>query len=321
MGKSVRDVLHIALVLIVFGGLYSIFCKQKYAMETGYEGPAMMRGFPYALTLEEFSIDKYDSGADRNYTSRLNARSLSGEDTTIVTSVNAPARLGGWRIYQMGYDTQAGENSSYSVLQCVRDPLFPVIAIGLWMMIAGSLLLIVVSVPGGGRKWLWIASAALFFIFLYLTMKRVGLGATDLRPALRSGWFIPHIVVYMFGYAILTALTVYAVILSFRSGSHPITNRQMNLCNTLSRIGWGFLSMGMCMGALWAKQSWGDWWTWDPKETWALITWTSYLTFFHISHRIKKGWAIAILIVSFLFLQMCWWGVNLLPSAGSLHTY
>ena len=100
--------------------------------------------------------------------------------------------------------------------------------------------------------------------------------------------------------------------------------------------------MGIVMGALWAKQAWGDYWTWDPKETWAAATWLSYLLYLHL--RQGQGSALPsvtepvevtsysgkslrrtlfLLIFSFLLLQMCWWGVNYLPSAQgfSLHTY
>lgn len=94
-------------------------------------------------------------------------------------------------------------------------------------------------------------------------------------------------------------------------------------------MGWGFITMGIVMGALWAKQAWGDYWTWDPKETWAAATWLSYLLYMHL--RQGQGQepdktlrrTLALLIFSFILLQMCWWGVNYLPSAQgfSLHTY
>ena len=90
-------------------------------------------------------------------------------------------------------------------------------------------------------------------------------------------------------------------------------------------IGWAFLSLGMLTGALWAKDAWGHYWAWDPKETWAAATWLAYLTYIHYRLRKKCDLEVAmwILIVNFALLQMCWWGINYLPSAQgtSVHTY
>lgn len=322
MGKSLRYVLHIASLLVLFGGLYSIFTKQKANIIVNKESPAMYRGFPYALTLEDFSIDEYPSGEARNYTSVIHARNLDGKELSFTCSVNHSYMLDGWRIYQTGYDSLAGAKSSYSIVQCVRDPLYPAIAAGLWTMIAGAFLLFLRNIPGKRKKGLWAALALVFIFFVYLTMDRVGIGSHDLRPALRSGWFVPHIVAYMFAYSIMSLVTVYAVVLTVRRRKNPVGPKETAALSKAVKIGWAFMTMGMCMGALWAKQSWGDWWTWDPKETWALFTWIGYGAFFHLAHRIKPKWSFALLFISFLLLQMCWWGVNLLPSAGaSLHTY
>ena len=79
------------------------------------------------------------------------------------------------------------------------------------------------------------------------------------------------------------------------------------------------------MGALWAKEAWGHYWSWDPKETWAAASWFSYLIYIHYQRMPSSRFKVAlwILIVNFILLQMCWWGVNYLPSAQgmSIHTY
>lgn len=89
--------------------------------------------------------------------------------------------------------------------------------------------------------------------------------------------------------------------------------------------GTAFLTIGMLTGAIWAKDAWGNYWSWDPKETWAAITWTIYLLYIHIrlqrtykSKRLLYG----LLIAGFVSLQMCWYGVNYLPAAQkSVHLY
>ena len=90
------------------------------------------------------------------------------------------------------------------------------------------------------------------------------------------------------------------------------------------------LLMGMLCGAVWAKQAWGDYWTWDPKECWALATWMLTLIGMHLktkSQEPKEKKTVQVLLVVFVLLsfaamQMTWYGVNYLPSAEvSLHTY
>jgi ABC-type transport system involved in cytochrome c biogenesis permease subunit len=85
------------------------------------------------------------------------------------------------------------------------------------------------------------------------------------------------------------------------------------------------MTFGMMFGAFWAKEAWGHYWSWDPKETWAAITWLAYLVYVHyrlLPHH-RERLALWMLIVSFVLLQMCWWGINFLPSAQgiSVHTY
>ena len=90
-------------------------------------------------------------------------------------------------------------------------------------------------------------------------------------------------------------------------------------------VGLAFMTIGMLIGALWAKEAWGHYWSWDPKETWAAITWFSYLIYIHYRQlpQQKPRLALGLLILSFILLQMCWWGINYLPAAQgtSVHTY
>ena len=75
----------------------------------------------------------------------------------------------------------------------------------------------------------------------------------------------------------------------------------------------------MLCGAVWAKQAWGDYWTWDPKECWAAATWLLTLAGTHLP---KKNLKLAFAVIAFLAMQMTWYGVNHLPpSSNSLHTY
>ena len=128
----------------------------------------------------------------------------------------------------------------------------------------------------------------------------------------------------MMSYALLGAAMVMAVYLLFIKKSDA-TEEELDITDNLVYVGLSFVTLGMLMGALWAKEAWGHYWAWDPKETWAAITWLSYLAYIHY-RRYKPTHprpALAMLIVCFCLLQMCWWGINYLPSAQgvSVHTY
>ena len=144
-----------------------------------------------------------------------------------------------------------------------------------------------------------------------------------LMPALQSPWFAPHVIVYMFAYAVLGAAAVMALFLLFRK--KPVTSSEMEITDNLVYVGLAFMTFGMLFGALWAKEAWGHYWSWDPKETWAAITWLAYLVYIHyrqVPHH-RQRLALWTIIISFVLLQMCWWGINYLPSAqgSSVHTY
>lgn len=173
-------------------------------------------------------------------------------------------------------------------------------------------------------QWMLAFSTLMAIVFICVNIFKPEIHDQTLMPALQSAWFVPHVIVYMMAYALLGAATVFVLYLWFRPKKRTVTPQELGLCDNLIRIGWAFLSMGMIMGALWAKQAWGDYWSWDPKETWALVTWFSYLLYLHLRPRLKDLDVIfAIVIFSFILLQMCWYGINYLPSAqgSSIHTY
>jgi len=110
--------------------------------------------------------------------------------------------------------------------------------------------------------------------------------------------------------------------------SEPLSPQRLSLVETLDNIsyrviGLGFplLTIGIIAGAVWANEAWGSYWSWDPKETWALITWLVFAAYLHA--RITRGWQgrrPAILAASgFVVVWICYLGVNLLGKG--LHSY
>lgn len=173
-------------------------------------------------------------------------------------------------------------------------------------------------------RWVLSFSTVMSLVFVLVNLLKPEIHSKTLMPALQSVWFVPHVIVYMFSYALMGAATLFVLYLWFRKTPAIVTANEWTVCDNLVRIGWAFLTLGMVMGALWAKEAWGDYWSWDPKETWAFATWLSYLLYLHLRPQHKQqDFLFAWLVFSFLLLQMCWWGINYLPSAqgNSIHVY
>ena len=172
-------------------------------------------------------------------------------------------------------------------------------------------------------KWILSFSTMMAIVFTCINLLKPEIHSKSLMPALQSPWFVPHVAVYMFAYAMMGAATVFAIYLWWKSSRKEIVPEEMKACDTLVKIGWAFLTMGMVMGSLWAKEAWGDYWVWDPKESWAAATWLGYLLYIHLRPKMKDyDYTFALLIFNFLLLQMCGWGINFLPAAGSsVHVY
>ncbi len=168
-------------------------------------------------------------------------------------------------------------------------------------------------------KWILTFTTIMATVFVCVNIFKPEIHSKALMPALQSPWFAPHVIVYMMAYAILGAATLVAIYQLLRKTT--VGDGEA----TLVRTGWAFMTFGMLFGALWAKEAWGHYWSWDPKETWAAITWLAYLAYMHYTHMPRHNRTLAqwMLIAAFCLLQMCWWGINYLPAAKgiSVHSY
>ncbi|MCK4417295.1 MAG: c-type cytochrome biogenesis protein CcsB [Candidatus Latescibacteria bacterium] len=141
-----------------------------------------------------------------------------------------------------------------------------------------------------------------------------------LMPALQSSWLGIHVVASLIGYAFFTISFVSSVIyLALFRGSAPnrpslVSNLDALSYRTIS-LGFLFLALGIITGSVWAERAWGSYWSWDPKETWALITWLIYAIYLHA--RFITGWRAQrrawLAVVGFLSLIFTYVGVRLLP--------
>jgi ABC-type transport system involved in cytochrome c biogenesis permease subunit len=310
-----------------------------------------IKEMPIAIELKRFIMETYDDGSPKRFASEIQIltktgkRSTSGRfntskniETTI--DVNKPYGVDGWRIYQYGYDTQMGAQSQISILELVSDPWLPWVYAGFYMMLAGAALMTLMvlwrRLKKATRKALWAYLALAVFASLFAYFFFDSYNTKTLVPALQSPWFAPHVFVYIFAYALLGVAVIVAIYAHIKEKAQAIQNSTVGIPpRPLDRgiggeaflvyISLAFLTIGMLFGALWAKEAWGHYWSWDPKETWAAITWLAYLVYIHYRQlpRHRERLALWMLIGSFVLLQMCWWGINYLPSAqgSSVHTY
>jgi cytochrome c-type biogenesis protein CcsB len=196
--------------------------------------------------------------------------------------------------------------------------------------------------------------------FANLTLSPEMQKSSPLVPALQSNWLMMHVSMMLLSYGTLilgSLLSIlFLVISKYRDvdlkviddSSLPLYNimldyyesKVLSSSNNISEIGklkllqsldnWSyriiglgfpFLTIGIISGGVWANEAWGSYWSWDPKETWALITWLVFATYLHA--RITKGWEgkkTAILGgLGFFVIWICYLGVNFLGKG--LHSY
>jgi cytochrome c-type biogenesis protein CcsB len=172
--------------------------------------------------------------------------------------------------------------------------------------------------------------------------------AQALVPALQSNWLMMHVTVMMLSYTALlcgSLLAISFLIITWHDSTNQkkkssvlaepcselltkqnfstnkIAQTLDNLSYRILGIGFPLLTIGILSGAVWANEAWGSYWSWDPKETWAFITWLIFAIYLHA--RITKGWQgkkPAILAsFGFFIVWICYLGVNILGTG--LHSY
>ncbi|HBL54238.1 MAG TPA: c-type cytochrome biogenesis protein CcsB [Syntrophaceae bacterium] len=154
-----------------------------------------------------------------------------------------------------------------------------------------------------------------------------------LIPALQSNWLTSHVLTCFMGYAAFTVAFALGMMFFVKTSAGgdlskasvfirllPSEYQMDELMYSSAALGFIFLTLGIVTGSVWAHYAWGSYWSWDPKETWSLITWLTYAVMLHA--RLVRGWRgkrMAIMaIVGFGCVLFTYLGVNLLPS---LHSY
>jgi ABC-type transport system involved in cytochrome c biogenesis permease subunit len=166
----------------------------------------------------------------------------------------------------------------------------------------------------GGAGLMVITALLLGTVFLLMPQQHGSF--TPLMPALKSPWLTSHVLTAVFAYSAFALAAALALVqLLKKDNSHDI--------NVYRAVGGGFvmLSISIVLGGVWAEQAWGTYWSWDPKETWALVTWIIYAIYLHIYR--SKGWkgsnANLVVIAGFILVLFTFFGVNYL--LAGLHSY
>jgi cytochrome c-type biogenesis protein CcsB len=197
-----------------------------------------------------------------------------------------------------------------------------------------------------------ISSPILFFLagFSSLTLPTDMQKALPLVPSLQSNWLMMHVSMMMISYSTLIIGSLFSILYlafaifikdkqlvnssNFNSStelSGVVQNVNLSKVSLLQTIdlwsyriiglGFPFLTLGIISGAVWANEAWGSYWSWDPKETWALITWLIFAIYLH--SRLIKGWqgknAAILGSIGFFVIWICYLGVNFLGKG--LHSY
>lgn len=317
--------LHLSILFILLGALLTMLTGQHGRMKLEpnransqfyiqEQDDITKVALPFSLTLDRFEIEKYpNSNKPKDYVSYLQLTDGETQED-IVISMNNILRHKHYRFYQSDYDEQGN-----SILDVARDPW------GIGVTYAGYALLFVAlaAILIEQRKtfravtWSWIGVLVVLLVFLYIRML-----THPLLPVLRSPFFSIHISTIVTAYALLFGILVVGIIALVKPKDLARMERLKSLSTAMLYPAVALLAFGIFIGAIWANVSWGNYWSWDPKEVWALITLLIYAAPLH--EKLWKSFQKPLFfhiygILAFLSVLITYFGVNML--LGGVHAY
>jgi len=328
-------ILHSAFLLILLGALLTKLTGVHGRMElipnrpNSYffikdKGEITKKALPFSLTLDRFEIETYEgSNKPKDYVSYLQIMD-DGTRKDAVISMNKILRHKHYRFYQSDYDERGN-----SILDVARDPWGIGVTYAGYALLFVSLLALVAfpSLRGGTTKQSpkafravtvsWVSVLAVLLVVLYIRML-----THPLLPVLRSPFFSVHISTIVTAYALLLGIAVVGIIALIKPKDKPRMERLKSLSKAMLYPAVALLAIGIFIGAIWANVSWGNYWSWDPKEVWALITLLIYAAPLH-----EKGWKTfqkplffhIYCILAILSVAFTYFGVNMI--LGGVHSY
>lgn len=332
--------LHLSFVIILVGAFITHVNGKQGMMHLRIGEPSdiyfsnnpaeaiQQRKLPFTLSLQKFYIHLYEgTNVVRDYSSQFQVTDHYEMEEAKV-SLNKIYTHGSYRFYQASYD----EDGMGSVLAINSDPFgIPVTYCGYFLLFA-SLVWILFDKKGGYRKLLKrsyqqfrnlliviFSLVGIGFIFLIYHFSHIDFTTGERAPILNSPYFCLHVSVIMMSYVLLI-LTCLCGILGICWRSRQERMRDLShlfLYPALTTMGFGIF-----IGAIWANVSWGNYWSWDSKETWALITFMIYAVVIHTQSLpvFRKPLVYHIYItLAFMSIAMTYFGVNYFLTG--MHSY
>ena len=318
-------VLHLSILLILLGALLTMLTGQHGRMmlepgkpiQTFYEGNATENHpveLPFTLTLDRFEIETYEgSSRPKDYVSYLQLTD-GGQQKDVVISMNHILKHRHYRFYQSDYDEQGN-----SILDVARDPWGITVTYTGYALLFVALVMLLFKQKNTPKAvtWSWLSVLLILLVFLYIRML-----THPLLPVLRSPFFSLHISTIVTAYALLLAIMVVGVIAVVKPKNTERLEKLKTLSTTMLYPAVALLAIGIFIGAVWANVSWGNYWAWDPKEVWALITLLVYAAPLHgkIWKTFQKPLFFHIYcILAILSVLITYFGVNMF--LGGVHSY
>lgn len=284
------------------------------------------------LVMLPFNLSLVECNALTNQT-QIKVDLLDEKPVVHRLDMGKPLQMGNWALSLTGCEAADKQKPARIRLEVVHDTWQTPVVLSILLSVVCILLLLWKGIwnekKAQRNKWLyqWLIPLAIvaWAFFLLVNVLKPYFQTQELNPSLQSDWFIPHVGTYILSYTFLfaaTFLSVQMLIRSKRDTSFDVA--QLESIENLVHIGTGLFLAGLMMGAMWAKEAWGNYWTWDIKETWAFVTVSTCLVFIHLRtlRKTPNRGHVWLVVLAFIFLLITWKGVNYLPgSTNSPHTY
>lgn len=322
--------LHIALATIVVGACVTHFVGVQGEIHLRADKATRIPDTEFSLFLWDFHIVSDAQGNPADFVSELRLLDRSVQPLQIdegIVQMNKPLKYHGYRFCQSDYDS----DMQGVVLTYNYDPW----GIGITYTGYGLLLLAMIgfffqrhtyfrALISKQHTWLMVV-LGVAVVVLAVVMTKVVTPKPPLQPVLQTPLLGIHVSVIMLAYTLFAVMMVNGIL----GLSMPARReRLMHLSQLLLYPALFCLTAGIFIGAVWANMSWGRYWGWDPKETWALITMLVYALLLHwpwLSRYLKLSGNSKQLIyhiaavVAFVFVLFTYFGVSYL--LGGLHSY